>query len=195
MQHPDRIDGLDNNPPFSRTMIRILPTLALLYLTHAFPLSAQPVKGRPLPAVEIAGPEGGAVAGGAWHSASMSGKVTTLMYVDPDEKDVNAHVEQALKKENFSRDHFASVAVINTAATWKPDSVIRMVLKSKQKEFPDTRYVMDRRKVLVRHWKLADDNYHVLTLDREGRVLYEKAGALNDADIRQLIRLIRENLP
>jgi len=165
-----------------------------LLLGLPFLLAAQPRTGTSLPEVTITGDDGGLVAGGAWNSASHKGKVVTLMYVDPDEKAVNEHVERALKAEKFPRDRYHSVAVVNSGATWKPDSVIKVILKGKQADYPESTYVMDREKVLVRKWKLADDNYHVLTFDKSGKLIYSKAGRMNDADIQELIRLIRSNL-
>lgn len=155
---------------------------------------AQLKVGKPLPEVSISDKQGGLVVGGAWSSNRIKGKVTTLMYVDPDEKTLNEHVEQALKKENFPRDKFHSIAVVNTAATWKPDSMIKSVLKNKQQEFPDSEYVMDRNKVLVKEWGLGDDTYHILLFGKDGSVLYEKKGALNTQEVQKLIRLVRENL-
>lgn len=169
-----------------------LLTLSLLFFSVV--AMAQPKTGQSLPAVTLGGKNGGLVAGGDWQSATLAGKVVTIMYVDPDEKELNEHVERALKKENFPRDRYHSVGMVNTAATWKPDSAIRMVLKNKQKDYPESTYVMDRRKVLVDRWKLADDTYHVLTLDKQGKVLFSKAGKLSDADIRELIGAIRANL-
>jgi uncharacterized protein len=178
--------------PFNYPKMRIVLLSLLLAILNS--LSAQPRDGQSLPGVVLSGRDGGLVAGGDWRSESLLGKVTTLMYVDPDEKELNEHVEQALKKENFPRDRYGSIGVVNTAATWKPDSAIRMVLKNKQKEFPESTYVMDRRKVLVDRWQLTDDTYHVLTLDKSGRVIYSKSGRLNDSDIRDLIKAIRSHL-
>lgn len=144
--------------------------------------------------VRIAGEQGGRVAGGEWSSTEIKGKVYTVMYVDPDEKDVNEHVERSLKAENFPRDRYGSIAIVNTAATWKPDAVIRMILKGKQKDYPDSIYVMDQDKVLVKKWGLKDDSYHVLTFDKDGRVLYSKAGTLNERDIQELKKIIRTHL-
>lgn len=170
--------------------------LAIVVTALIFPLLvfAQPELDSRLPAVQLSSKDGGLVTGGAWSSSGIKGKVITLMYVDPDEKEVNEHVEQALKKENFPRDKYGSIAVINAAATWKPDSVIKMVLKRKQKDFPDTEYVMDRRKVLVEKWGLADDAYHVLTFAPDGRLLFQKAGRLSEGEIQKLIRIIRDHL-
>ena len=144
--------------------------------------------------VRITGDQGGKVAGGDWSSDEIRGKVYTVMYVDPDEKDVNEHVERSLKAENFPRDKYGSMAIVNTAATWKPDAVIKMILKSKQKDYPDSIYIMDRQKVLVKKWGLKDYNYHVLTFGKDGKLLYSKAGALSDRDIQELKRIIRSNL-
>lgn len=144
--------------------------------------------------VNISGDQGGKVAGGDWSSAEIKGMVYTVMYVDPDEKDVNEHVERSLKSENFPRDKYGSMAIVNTAATWKPDAVIRMLLKGKQKDFPDSIYIMDQDKVLVKKWGLKDDSYHVLTFGKDGRLLYSKSGRLSEQDIQQLKRIIRSNL-
>ncbi len=159
-----------------------------------FLLVAQPATGKQLLDVTLAGKSGGRVDGSPWRSDEITGKVYTLLYVDPDESKTNEHVERALKKEKFPRDRYGSIAVVNTAATWKPDSMIRMVMKGKQKDYPDSVYVMDRDKVLVKKWKLADDNYHVLTFDASGRLIYQKAGKLSDSDIRELVQVIRANL-
>lgn len=146
------------------------------------------------PSVRLSGAQGGKVAGGDWSSSEIRGKVFTVMYVDPDEKDLNEHVERSLKAENFPRDKYGSMAIVNTAATWKPDAVIRMILKGKQKDYPDSIYVMDQDKVLVQKWGLKDDSYHVLTFGQDGALLYSKSGALSDRDIQQLKRIIRANL-
>ena len=166
--------------------------LAILGLT--MPCQAQLSIGSIPAPVKISGAQGGKVAGGNWSSAEIQGKVYTVMYVDPDEKDLNEHVERALKSENFPRDKYGSMAIVNSAATWKPDAVIRMILKSKQKDYPDSIYIMDQDKVLVKKWGLKDDSYHVLTFGRDGKLLYSKSGALNEQDIQQLKRIIRTNL-
>ncbi|MCK6601261.1 MAG: YtfJ family protein [Bacteroidetes bacterium] len=168
----------------SLLVLMIVPVLA----------SAQISVGKSLPKVDLSGDSGGRLNGTLWSSSEISGKVFTMMYVDPDEKDVNEAVEQALKKENFPRDKYASIAMINMDATWKPNAVIKMILDGKQKDFPHTIYVMDKDKVLVRKWGLADDNYHVITFDKTGKVIFEKAGKLSDSDIKKLIAVIKENL-
>jgi len=144
---------------------------------------------------EISGDNGGYVAdGSAWSSSSIKDKVYVMFYVDPDEKDVNEHYSQALKAEKEAkRLEFQSIAVINLAATWKPNFVIEKILKGKQKEFPDTIYVKDKKSVLVNAWDIADDSSDILIFNKAGTLLFYKAGKMSDADIKKSFQIIKEN--
>jgi YtfJ family uncharacterized protein len=146
------------------------------------------------PKVEISGKNGGRTDGGGWSSQMLRGKVHILFYVDPDEKDLNEDLTEALKERHFDRKKYASVAVVNLAATWKPNMIIEALLKKKQKAFPDTIYVKDRKKVLVMEWQLADDNSDVLIFDKHGRLIYKKFGKLSQAEIDKVLQLIEKSL-
>jgi len=146
------------------------------------------------PKVTIGGENGGRTDGKAWHSQMLQGKVYVLFYVDPDKKDVNEPFVQALKKHGFNHQTFGTVAVVNMAATWKPNVVIEALLKQKQKEFPDTTYVRDKKSVLVKRWKLADNESDVLIFDKRGRLIYKKFGKLSSKEIRKAIALIDKHL-
>ncbi len=143
--------------------------------------------------VTIDGDDGGLVAGGAWNSSMLSDKVHVLFYVDPDEKDTNEAFSSALKEAAFDRSKYASVAIVNLAATWKPNIVIEALLKSKQKKFPHAIYVKDKNKVLVKEWDLKDDSSDILIFDKSGKVLYSKAGKLDKEEIAKVLSLIKEN--
>lgn len=168
--------------------------ISLLLLSLPVLASAQLANGVVPPKADLNGSNGGRLNGQTWSSTEITGKVYTMMYVDPDEKGINEHVEQALKAENFPRDKYGSIAVINMDATWKPNAVIKMILDGKQKDFPHTIYVLDKDKILVKKWGLADDNYHVITFDKTGKVIFQKAGKLSDADVKKLIEVIKANL-
>lgn len=144
--------------------------------------------------VTIEGDDGGLVAGGAWNSSMLSGKVHVLFYVDPDEKDTNEAFSNALKEAAFDRNKYASVAIVNLAASWKPNVVIEALLESKQKKFPHAIYVKDKNKVLVKEWDLKDDSSDILVFDKSGKVLYSKAGKLDKAEIAKVLSLIKESL-
>jgi hypothetical protein len=81
--------------------MRTLSFLMILLLT-ALPLSAELPLGKVPPKIILEGDLGGRLDGTAWNSEELiSGKVMVLFYVDPDEADLNNHVSDALKAENF----------------------------------------------------------------------------------------------
>ena len=144
--------------------------------------------------VVLDGENGGKTDGSAWSSKMLKGKVHIVFYVDPDERKLNEPLTKALKKRHFDRKKYASVAMINLAATWLPNAVLESKLEAKQKEFPDTIYVKDKKKVLVDKWKLADDNSDILIFDKSGKLIYKKFGKLSTKEITEVIKLIEKNI-
>ena len=146
--------------------------------------------------VVISGKNGGLVKDGkAWDSSMLKNKVYVMFYVDPDKKDVNEEFSQALKaKEYRKKGAFGSIAIINMAATWKPNFAINIILKSKQKEFPKTIYVKDYNKVLVKKWGLRDDASDILIFSKNGTLLFYKAGKMSTSDTQKAFDIIEANL-
>ena len=146
------------------------------------------------PSVVLSGENGGKVDGTQWSSSMLKGKVHILFYVDPDERKLNEPLTKALKKRHFNRQKYASVAMINLAATWLPNVILESKLKAKQKEFPDTIYVKDKKKVVLKKWDLSDDNSDVLIFDKKGKLIYKKFGKLSEKEIKHVLSLIEKNL-
>ncbi len=166
----------------------ILSVLFLAVNSMAVEMGKVPTK------VSISGENGGKTDGSVWNSSSLKGKVHIVFYVDPDKKDVNEALSKALKKRHFDRSKYASVAIVNLAATWMPNVAIEAKLKSKQKEFPDTTYVKDKKKVLVKEWNLADDNSDVLVFNKSGALIFKKFGKLSAKEITSVLNLIEKNI-
>ncbi len=146
--------------------------------------------------VIISDENGGLVKDGkAWSSDMLQDKVYVMFYVDPDEKDVNEEFSQALKKKEYrKKGAFGSIAIINLAATWKPNFIIESILKGKQKEFPKTIYVKDKNKILVKEWAVGDDASNILIFDKNGTLLFYKSGKMDADDTQKAFQLIEENL-
>ncbi len=145
-------------------------------------------------AITLSGEMGSRVDGTPWSSSELQNKVYVLVFADPDEADLNNTATEALKAEDFPDSVYASVAVINMAATWLPNMAINMKLKSKQEQYPSTVYVRDYEKTLVKKWKLADDSNDIVVFDKSGTVLFSRDGQLSAEDIATMIKVIRENL-
>lgn len=164
--------------------------LAMLFLPITA-LATLPI-GEVPPVITLEGDAGGRVDGTPWSSAEMKGKVYYLVYVDPDETEMNAHVEKAMKEIDLPRDKFQSVAVINMDATWLPNMAIASKLEDKQEEYPDTIYVKDMDGALVKQWNLADDAYDVVVVGVDGKVLFSVDGKLSDSQVQELLTLLQE---
>ena len=146
------------------------------------------------PYIELKGKDGSLVNGKPFSTKMIKGKVYLVFYVDPDVRDLNNHFIQKLKKQNFDKEKFGSIVIINMKATWLPGFILNKLLKEKQKEFPDTVYVKDKNKIFVKEWRLKDDDYNVLLFDKSGKLIFYKSGKLSNKDIQTVINLIKQNI-
>lgn len=129
-----------------------------------------------------------------WDSTSLNGKVSLIFYVDPDEKDLNSKFSQLIEEKNFDQNKFRKVAIINLAATWKPNFVIENILKEKQQKFPHNLYIKDKKSILVDEWKIKDNTSDVILLSPKGEVLFYKDGALSQGDMEIVFTLIDDEM-
>lgn len=170
-------------------MLKTLWPIALAFLS----LNALQI-GSPLPQLTLSDDEGGMLDNSAFNSNDLRGKVHVIFYVDPDEKDVNNPLSEALKAEKFDKEHVASVAIINMAATWLPNFAIASSLTSKQEQYPDTLYVKDFVKKGVGIWAIADDASVIIITDKARKVIYLHQGKVPDDAIASVVTLIKAQL-
>ena len=170
-------------------------SVLMIFLLSALPLSAELPLGKIPPKILLEGDLGGRLDGTAWNSEELiSGKVMVLFYVDPDESDLNNHVSDALKAENFPLDKYGSLGVANMGATWLPNFAINIKLKSKQAKHKATIYVKDLEKTFVKLWGLNDDDSDIILFGKDGKVLYSYDGKFSDAQVKELIKAVKDNL-
>ena len=174
--------------------MRILATMIFIILVPTILLAELPIGEIP-PKVVLKGDLGGRIDGTQWSSEELiSEKVIVLFYVDPDESELNNHVSDALKAENYPKEKYGSIGMANMAATWLPNFAINMKLKSKQEKHKETVYVKDLDKTLVKKWGLSDDNSNVIVFGKGGRVLYSVDGKLTDAQVKEIVKVVWDNL-
>ena len=146
--------------------------------------------GQMAPRVMLEGDVGGKVDGTPFDTKILERKVYLFIYADPDKKGLNEEFFEAVKAKRFDRNKYGSVAVINMAATWKPNFIISAILKQKQKRYPDTIYVKDNRKVFIEKWGLKDDDMNVLIFDR-GRLLFQKSGKMSESERKEALKVLQ----
>ena len=169
-------------------MKRVIITLLLTTLSSfALTLGEVPQE------VTLSGENGGLVNNEAWSSTTIKDKVYVLFYVDPDKKKDNKLFIDTLHTKNYDGSKYASIAIINVNATWLPNFAIEKMLKEKQKEFPNTIYVKDKTKYLVKEWGLEDNNSNVVIFNQNGEVIFLHRGEMNGEMVDRATQLI-ENL-
>ena len=174
--------------------MRTLATMIFIMLFPTMVLAELPIGEIPARVV-LKGELGGRLDGTQWSSEELvSGKVIVLFYVDPDESELNNHVSDALKAENYPKEKYGSIGMANMAATWLPNFAINMKLKSKQEKHKTTVYVKDLDKTLVKKWGLSDDNSDVVVFGKDGKVLYSVDGKFTDAQVKEIVKLVWDNL-
>ncbi len=174
--------------------MRTLATMIFLMLFPTMVLAELPIGEIP-PKVVLKDDLGGRLDGTQWSSEELvSGKVIVLFYVDPDESELNNHVSDALKAENYPKEKYGSIGMANMAATWLPNFAINMKLKSKQEQYKSTVYVKDLDKTLVKKWGLSDDNSDVVVFGKDGRALFSVDGKFTDAQVKEIVKVVWDNL-
>ena len=174
--------------------MRILATMIFIILVPTMLLAELPIGEIP-PKVVLKGDLGGRIDGTQWSSEELvSEKIIVLFYVDPDESELNNHVSDALKADNYPKEKYGSIGIANMAATWLPNFAINMKLKSKQEKHKETVYVKDLDKTLVKKWGLSDDNSVVVVFGKDGRVLFSVDGKFTDAQVKEIVKVVWDNL-
>ena len=144
--------------------------------------------------VILSGDNGGLCGGADWKSSSLKGKVNLVLYVDPDKQSWVKPLVVKLDSAHFAPDSLGITFVLNTDATIIPDFLIRNRVQKKAKTSPEIAYVLDRTKMLVRKWKLKDDNINVLLLDASGNIIQKHHGQMSQEFINQFLTKINQSI-
>jgi predicted transcriptional regulator len=104
-------------------------------------------------------------------------KVIAIFYTDPDVKDINEPLTEAIKAKKFSPDKYVGVGIANMADTWLPNSVIRYAGRQKQAKYPASVIMCDDKHILAKAWGLGDcdDVGYVIIIGKDSKVKLIKA--------------------
>jgi predicted transcriptional regulator len=125
----------------------------------------------------------------------FKGKVLYVAYVDPDEKDTNNHVEDALKRERDSggldKARYEGFGIANLKATNLPNFIIKALIKSKQ-EKTGAIVLLDYDYTILNLWGVKNDASDVVVLDKERICRYIYNGKLPPEELAKMIQTIKE---
>lgn len=126
-------------------------------------------------------------------------KVLVLFYTDPDVKDVNDPLSEAIKKAGFSTNDYQGIGIANCKDTWLPNSAIRMKSRQKEQQFPGSVIMIDDSHKLSGALKLGDCNEKgiVLIVGKDKKIKYVKSILSQEeskAQIASVIKIIKSEL-
>lgn len=126
-------------------------------------------------------------------SSEFQGKVMSVFYVDPDEKDLNAHVEDALLKDpRLERNvRYKGLGITNLKATTMPNFLIKSVIKSKQDKTGAV-ILLDYDYTILNLWGLKNHTSSVVILDKDRICRYVYNGKLPQAELDKVLKIIKE---
>jgi predicted transcriptional regulator len=168
----------------------LFPALLLMLLIVSFSGRSIAQAGTQLPLVVLNGEDGESAGGGEWSSSSLNGRVSLILYVDPDKQGDVKELVSKLDSINYSKDKLNITFILNTAATIIPNFIIRNRLKKRAEEVPNTHYVLDFKKVLVKDWNLTDDDANVILIDADGNIVEQHKGEISKRIIREIVKKI-----
>jgi predicted transcriptional regulator len=126
-------------------------------------------------------------------------KVIMILYTDPDVKDVNDPLSNAIKAKNFPKDKYSAIGVANCKDTWIPNAGIRMKARQKEKQYPGTVILLDVERLLPKALGLSDcDEMGVAVIVGKDKVIkyvkYIKTQEESKAVINEVIKLISDEI-
>ncbi len=149
-----------------------------------------------LPHITLEGNDGSFANGDRWDSLMLQGKITMLVYFDPDERAKGEIFMPTL--EAFERDldfsQFQILLIVNLKATWIPGLLIKAAINNQATAHPSRNYIFDNNSVLVNSWGLDDNEYNTLIIDEESRVIYSHSGKWNEGEILLMDLLLRSQV-
>jgi predicted transcriptional regulator len=126
-------------------------------------------------------------------SPDFKGRVLSIFYVDPDEKDMNSHVEDVLLKDpGLDRKvSYKGLGITNLKASALPNFIIKGVIKSKQ-EKTGAVILLDYDYTILNLWGLKNDSSNLVILDKERICRYIYKEKLPPEEVAKMIAIIKE---
>jgi predicted transcriptional regulator len=170
----------------------VLGILLALICTVSFAVAAELKVGDKAPGFALKDPAGKEY---TLDTPQFKGKVLYIAYVDPDEKDTNNHVEDALKKEKdagaLDKNRYEGFGIANLKASPLPNFIINMAIKSKQ-EKTGAVVLLDPDYAIINLWGLKNDSSEVVVLDKDRICRYVYHGKLPAEELTKMIQIIKE---
>jgi predicted transcriptional regulator len=126
-------------------------------------------------------------------SPDFEGRVLSVFYVDPDKRNLNSHVENALlTAPDLDRHHrYKNLGISNLKASKLPNFIIKNVIQNKQ-EKTGAVILLDYDYTILKSWGLKNHSSSVIVLDKERICRYVHNGKLPPEEVEKVLKIIKE---
>jgi len=136
----------------------------------------------------------GKLDGNSFDSESLKGKAFVLFYVSPKQKELNMEASEELKAQKFDGDVFGSVAIIDLKSSWIPNALIMRAIKAKQKKYPRTIYLKDKKRYMHDILDFKPTGNEIFAFDQNGKMIFKHLGKADSEKVRELIAIMKSSV-
>ena len=126
-------------------------------------------------------------------------KVLLIQYTDPDVKDVNDKLSDAVKAKKFDARLYQGIGIANCKDTWIPNAGIRMKARQKEKQYAGSVILLDENHIVPKALDLGDCNAMgvLLIVGKDKAIKYMKKIASEDESLKatpEVIKILEEEI-
>ncbi|MFV0576383.1 MAG: YtfJ family protein [Vibrio sp.] len=132
-----------------------------------------------------------------WSTQQLLGKVRVIHAIAgrSGAKAMNEPLMTAITASKFPEDKYQTTSIVNQDdSIWGTGSFVKSSAEDGKKEFPWSSMVLDSEGVAAKAWQLTPKSSTIIVQDKTGKVLFNQDGALSDAQIQQVLKLVKDNL-
>lgn len=164
--------------------------LLFIFVTSSSIINAQVELHKSLPEIELKEDSGGKISGKIWNSSESNNIIKLFLYVAPNQQDVVEPLLFDIRDKHFPKEKIEVTLILNTKATWIPDSIIENKVKSRAKTDTTINYALDKGEILPKYWKLSNENPNLILINQKGLVVFLHKGEFSDKIKNDLLNKI-----
>jgi len=130
-----------------------------------------------------------------WSSTQLTGKIRTIQHIAgrTSAKKINQPFIDAIKDAQLDKEQYQTTTIINlNDALFGTNTIVTKKAEKKKSEFPWSSIVLDNDGSALASWGLSSQNSAIIILDKSGKVIFFKEGALSEEEITSTIDLIKK---
>lgn len=132
-----------------------------------------------------------------WSSSQLTGKVRLIQHIAgrSSAKALNAPLIEAIKAAKFGHHRYQTTTIVNLDdALFGTGAFVLSSVKQSKAQFPWSSFVLDSDGRVRQAWGLQEESSAIMLLDKSGKVLFCKEGALTPDEVSQLLSTIQAKL-